>query len=319
MTGDRSADRGDASSAVVTVVAIGVFDGLHLGHAQILEHALACARERHGRCVVVSFDPHPDLVLAKGGFRFPAPLTPLPERRARMLAMGVERLEVLPFTRELASLTPEEFVARHLVEPFHPERLVVGEGFALGKGRSGTVERLRRIGMGQGFQVDAVPLVERDGGPISSTRIRDLLGEGKVAEAARLLGRPYQLAGTVVTGHGIGKVLGFPTANLRLHEEKLVPADGVYAVRARLEPGGAYLPAAMSIGVRPTFDGTVRQLEVHVLDWNGDLVGRSIDVQMVDWLRPEKKFENPEALVAAMDRDLVETRKRLAEVPITGS
>jgi riboflavin kinase/FMN adenylyltransferase len=297
------------------VVAIGVFDGLHLGHARILEHALARAREIAGPCVVVSFDPHPDLVLAQRGFQFPAPLTPLPEKRMRLLAMGVERLEVLPFTRELAALTPEEFVTRHLVRPYHPALLVAGEGFALGKGRAGTVERLREIGASEGFGIEAVPLLEQDGAPVSSTRIRALLGQGQVAEAARLLGRAYEIEGTVVTGHGLGKVLGFPTANLRLHEEKLIPMDGIYAVRARLEPGGAWLPAAMSIGVRPTFDGTVRQLEVHVLDWNGDLVGKSIAIEFVDWLRPEKKFESPEALVAAIDRDLVETRRRLAASP----
>lgn len=294
------------------VVAIGVFDGLHLGHARILEHALARAREIGGRCVVLSFDPHPDLVLAKRGFQFPAPLTPLPEKRARLVAMGVERLDVLPFTRELAALTPEDFVKRHLTRPYRPALLVAGEGFALGKGRAGTVERLREIGARYGFDVESVPLLELDGAPVSSTRIRALLGQGQVAEAARLLGRAYEIEGTVVTGHGLGKVLGFPTANLRLHEEKLVPTDGIYAVRTRLEPGGSWLPAAMSIGVRPTFDGTVRQLEVHVLDWNGDLVGRPMLVQLVDWLRQQKKFETPEALVAAMDRDLVETRRRLA-------
>jgi riboflavin kinase/FMN adenylyltransferase len=297
------------------VVAIGVFDGLHLGHARILEHALARARAIGGRCVVLSFDPHPDLVLAKHGFQFPAPLTPLPEKRARLLAMGVERLDVLPFTRELAALTPEDFVKRHLVRPYRPALLVAGEGFALGKGRAGTCERLREIGVRHGFDVESVPLLERDGAPVSSTRIRALLGQGQVAEAARLLGRAYEIEGTVVTGHGLGKVLGFPTANLRLHEEKLVPMDGIYAARARLEPRGPWLPAAMSIGVRPTFDGTVRQLEVHVLDWNGDLVGKSIVVELVDWLRPEKKFESPEALVAAMDRDVVETRRRLAAIP----
>ena len=306
---------GKGDSAGSAVVAIGVFDGLHLGHSRILEHALARGREIGGRCLVLSFDPHPDLVLAKRGFRFPAPLTPLPEKRARLLAMGVERLEVLPFTRELAALTPEEFVERHLVRPFRPALLVAGEGFALGKGRAGTVERLREIGTRYGFDVESVPLLELDGAPVSSTRIRELLGQGQVAEAARLLGRSYEIEGTVVTGHGLGKVLGFPTANLRLHEEKLVPADGIYAARARLAPRGPWLPAAMSIGVRPTFDGTVRQIEVHVLDWNGDLVGQSIAVELVDWLRPEKKFESSEALVAAMDRDLVETRRRLAAIP----
>ena len=312
-TRDPRPGQGDIAGSAV--VAIGVFDGLHLGHTRILEHALARAREIGGRCLVLSFDPHPDLVLAKRGFRFPAPLTPLPEKRARLLAMGVERLEVLPFTRELAALTPEEFVERHLVQPYRPALLVAGEGFALGKGRAGTCERLREIGRQYGFDVESVPLLELDGAPVSSTRIRELLGQGQVAEAARLLGRSYEIEGTVVTGHGLGKVLGFPTANLRLHEEKLVPADGIYAARARLEPRGPWLPAAMSIGVRPTFDGTVRQIEVHVLDWNGDLVGQSIAVELVDWLRPEKKFESSEALVAAMDRDLVETRRRLAAIP----
>jgi riboflavin kinase/FMN adenylyltransferase len=301
---------GSGGLGAPSVVAIGVFDGLHLGHDLILRRALE--RAAGGPCMVVSFDPHPDLVLASKGFHFPAPLTPLQEKRVRLLAMGVGRLEVLPFTRELAALEPEVFVRRHLVEPYHPGALVVGEGFALGRGRAGTVERLRRIGEGVGFTVEAVPLLEVDGAAVSSTRIRDLLSLGRVAEAARLLGRRYGFEALVVTGHGIGRTLGYPTANLRLPEEKLVPADGIYVVRARLEPRGEWRPGAMSIGVRPTFDGEVRQIEVHVLDWNGDLVGRHIAVEMVDWLRPEKKFESPQALVNAMDEDIVETRKRLA-------
>lgn len=313
-------DEGGRESAGATVVAIGVFDGLHLGHQKILAHALTRAGARSGgRCVVVSFDPHPDLVLAPAGFRFPAPLTPLHEKRTRLLAMGVERLEVLPFTRELAALDPEEFVDRHLVTPHRPEALVVGEGFALGKARAGTVERLRTIGAERGFEVDAVPLLEVDGAPVSSTRIRGMLGEGRVAEAARLLGRHYGFEATVVNGHGIGRVLGFPTANLRLHEEKLIPADGIYAVRALLDPSEDWRKGAMSIGVRPTFNGQVRQIEVHVLDWNGDLVGKSIEVEIVDWLRPELKFETPEALVDAIDKDLVEARKRLADLPAGSS
>lgn len=294
-----------------TAVAIGVFDGVHLGHQAILERARSRARASGRPLVVMSFDPHPDVVLARGGFHSPPPLTPLGEKRTRLVALGVDAFEVLPFTRELASLEPEAFVERYLVGPLAPFALVVGEGFALGRGRTGTVERLRAIGAAHRFEVEAVPLVMMDGAPVSSTRIRALLAEGRVAEAGRLLGRRYGIAGTVVTGDGRGRELGYPTANLRLHEERQLPADGIYAVLASVsgEEGGR--PAAMSIGLRPTFDGQVRTLEVHLLDWSGDLVGRRLDVEFVAWLRPELRFESAEALVAAMHRDVAETRRLL--------
>jgi riboflavin kinase/FMN adenylyltransferase len=295
-------------------VAIGVFDGIHLGHRAILARALSLARARSRPCVVMSFDPHPDVVLARGDFHSPPPLTPLGEKRARLAELGVDGFEVLPFTRELAALEPEAFVERHLVQPFAPFALVVGEGFALGRGRSGTVERLRAIGVAHGFEVEAVPLVVVDGAPVSSTRIRALLTEGRVADAARLLGRRYQLVGTVVTGDGRGRRLGYPTANLRLHEERQLPGDGIYAVLASPSGQGGRRPAAMSIGMRPTFDGQIRTLEVHMLDWHGDLVGRELVVEFVAWLRPELRFESAEELVAAMDRDVAETRRLLAVV-----
>ena len=291
-------------------VAVGVFDGLHLGHRAILERALESARTHGGPCIVVSFDPHPDVVLAKP-FRAIAPLTPVPEKRSRMGAMGITELEVLPFTRELAALTPEEFVDRHLVAPYHPQSLVVGNDFALGRGRAGNVARLREIGTTRGFDVQAVPLLERDGAPVTSTRIRGLLEEGQVAAAARLLGRPYDLLGRVVTGEGVGRTLGVPTANLRLHDEKLVPGHGIYAVWVRIGHESDVHPGAMSIGVRPTFGGQVRTLEVHLLDWSGDLVGKDLTVEFVEWLRPELQFENAEALVQAMRADLVNTRRVL--------
>ena len=291
-------------------VAVGVFDGLHLGHLAIVERARARARETGGRCVVLSFDPHPDLVLAKT-FRALAPLTPLPERRERLAALGAA-LEVLPFTRELAALSPEEFVERHLVARFAPGWLVVGEDFALGRGRSGDVPRLRDIGARHGFEVDAVPLARVDAEPVSSTRARALLEAGDVAGAARLLGRRYRLAATVVRGEGIGRTLGFPTANLRLHHEQQVPAHGIYAVRVRLAGESGWRAGAMSIGVRPTFGGQVPTLEVFVLDWDGDLVGRDLDVEFADWLRAELKFESAAALVAAMTGDVAEVRRRLA-------
>ena len=299
------------SGTTPSVVAVGVFDGLHLGHLEILEHALARARALRVRCVVVSFDPHPDLVLAKA-FQALPPLTPLPEKRERLGALGIDALEVLPFTRELASLSPEAFVERHLVARLAPLALVVGANFALGKARAGNVPRLIEIGRALGFEVEAVPLRVVDGAPVSSTRIRELLGAGRVADAARLLGRPYRLSGVVVAGEAIGRTLGVPTANLRLHEEKLVPGNGIYAVRVRLPREQGPRPGAMSIGVRPTFGGQVRTLEVHVLDWCGELKGEDLEADFVDWLRPELKFESPEALRLAMESDLAEARRRLA-------
>lgn len=292
-------------------VAVGVFDGLHLGHRAIFERALA--RAAGDRCVALSFDPHPDVVLAKE-FRSLAPLTPLVEKRERLATIGVE-LEVLPFTRELAALSPEEFVERHLIEPFAPRWMVVGEDFALGRGRAGNVPRLREIGAGQGFEIEAVPLVHVDGAPVTSTRIRAALGAGRVLEVVTLLGRHYNLAGTVVGGEQIGRTLGFPTANLRLHEEKLVPANGIYVTRVRIEGEAEWRGGAMSIGVRPTFGGQARTLEVHLLDWSGDLYGRGLEVDFLDWLRSEERFESADALVAAMRRDIESARAVLAARP----
>jgi riboflavin kinase/FMN adenylyltransferase len=295
------------------VVAVGVFDGLHLGHRAILQRALTRARAQDARCVVVSFDPHPEVVLRPGSFQWVAPLTPLQEKRERLLAMGVDELHVIPFTRELAGLEPEAFVREHLTKPFRPLALVVGQDFALGRGRSGNVQRLTAIGREAGFEVEAVPLLEMNGARVSSTRIRELLAGGRVEEASRLLGRRYSLSGTVVTGHGVGRTLGFPTANLRLHEEKLVPADGIYAVWARLGDRPEPHAGAMSIGARPTFGGRERQLEVFVLDFGGDLVGEGIEVEFVDWLRAEKKFESADQLVEAIQEDVAETRRRLGD------
>jgi riboflavin kinase / FMN adenylyltransferase len=301
---------------VSTVISVGVFDGLHLGHQRILGRALERAHAMGVRAVVVSFDPHPDVVLAKT-FRPVPPLTPLPEKHERLLTMGFAALEVLPFTRELAALEPETFVSHHLVSPFAPRALVVGENFALGRGRAGNVERLRAIGATSGFEVDTVPLLRMDDDVVSSSRIRAALAEGRVADAGRWLGRLHTLAGRVVTGEGVGRTLGYPTANLRLHEEKLVPRHGIYAVWARIGGRPGWLPGAMSIGVRPTFGGRVRTLEVHVIDWSGDLVGGDVEVAFVDWLRPELRFESAQALAAALDADILETRRRLsaARVP----
>jgi riboflavin kinase/FMN adenylyltransferase len=295
-------------------VAVGVFDGLHRGHERLV--ARAVARAAGARCVAVSFDPHPDLVLAKE-FHARPPLTPIPEKQERLAALGAE-LQVLPFTRELAALSPEAFVDSHLVGPFAPAWLVVGEDFALGRGRAGNVERLRAIGRERGFEVEAVPLLRDGDGPITSSRIRERLAAGDVTGAGRLLGRRFSLAGTVVRGDGLGRKLGWPTANLRLHEEKCLPSLGIYAVWARVDGAGDWLPGAMSVGVRPTFGGQAVTLEVHLIDWDGDLYGREVEVRFVDWLRAELKFDGPDQLVEAIAEDVRQARQRLAAAPPNG-
>ncbi|MEO5989394.1 MAG: bifunctional riboflavin kinase/FAD synthetase [Candidatus Eisenbacteria bacterium] len=288
-------------------VAVGVFDGLHRGHLALFDRARA--RAEGGRCVAISFDPHPDTVLAKE-FKALAPLTPLPEKQALLARMGVE-LHVLPFTRELAALSPEAFVEQYLRAPFAPAWLVVGADFALGRGRAGNVERLREIGASSGFEVESVPLLSWGGSAVTSTRIREELASGRVAVAADLLGRRYRLVGTVVHGEKVGRAMGFPTANLRLHDEKLVPAYGIYAVWARLVGESHWRPGAMSVGIRPTFGGQVRTLEVHLLDWAGDLYGEELEVAFVDHLRPELRFDSRETLIEAMELDVTHTRQRL--------
>ena len=175
-----------------------------------------------------------------------------------------------------------------------------------------------RIGRTSGFKIEAVPLLVQDGEVVSSTRIRELLGSGRVREAADLLGRRYSLTGTVVRGDALGRELGYPTANLRLHDEKCVPALGIYAVWARVAGEGEWRGGAMSVGVRPTFGGQVRTLEVFLLDFSGDLYGRDVEVRFVDWLRPELRFDGREALIRAIAGDVALTRQRLAAAPAEG-
>ncbi len=294
------------------VVAVGVFDGLHRGHRAIIDAGLARARAAGTGLAVVTFDPHPDAVLGKA--QAEPPLTPPREKKEVLLAWGVEQVIVLPFDKELAALEPEVFVERHLLAPLGMVRLVTGQDFALGRGRKGTVPFLAEIGRRRGFEVEAVPLLVEHHGAVSSTRVRGALKGGDVGFAAELLGRPYAVEGRVVHGHGIGKTLQYPTANLDLPEPKFLPADGVYAGWVHVPgesggpgPGGA-LRGAISLGLRPTFDGAERALEVFVLDWDKDLRDKVLRVEFMDWIRGQEKFEGAPELVEAMARDVARAR-----------
>jgi riboflavin kinase/FMN adenylyltransferase len=255
--------------------------------------------------VVVTFDPHPAKVV---GRPVPAMLGNL-RRRAQLLGeVGIDVMFVLPFTREISEWAPEEFVERLLVGRLHAQHIVVGENFRFGHKQGGDVDLLARMGDELGFTVDAVRLLAGDAAPFSSTWIRERIAEGDVAAAAQGLGRLYALDGPVVRGDGRGRQLGFPTANVEVAEDRAVPADGVYAgwlVRAR----GERLPAAISIGTNPTFDGTERRVEAYVLDVDIDLYGEHVSVEFGQRLRGMVKFASVEELVEQMGQDVAETRR----------
>ena len=304
-----------------SVVSIGVFDGVHRGHRSILDRTVEAARERDALAVVVTFDPHPAKVV---GRPVPLTLTDL-HRRAQLLGdVGIDRVVVLPFTREISEWAPEEFVQRLLVDKLHAVRVVVGENFRFGHKQGGDVELLARMGEELGFTVDAVPLLTGDGVPVSSTWIRERIAAGDVTAAAAGLGYLYAASGPVVRGNGRGKPMGYPTANVDVPEEMAVPADGIYAgwlVRAPSfqNPFGPRmrLPAAISIGTNPTFDGTERRVEAFVIDVvprdSLDLYGERVSVEFVQWLRGMVKFEGIEPLIEKMADDVRRTREILGQ------
>jgi riboflavin kinase/FMN adenylyltransferase len=270
-------------------VAIGTFDGVHLGHRRVLE----AARAAHLRPAAVTFDPHPRQVL--GG---DVELLATTERRLELLeACGIEDVLLLRFDRGLASLGPEEF-AESVLRVAGAEVVAAGEGFRFGQGRSGDLDLLQRLG----FDVRRVPLVEN----VSSSHVRKLVQAADLGRAAALLGRPAEVEGVVVRGDGRGRELGFPTANLDVPEGLLVPPDGVYA--------GAALGrrAAISIGTNPHFDGVERRVEAHLLDFDGDLYGRRLVVELWERLRDQASFGSLDELVAAIATDVERARASVA-------
>lgn len=295
-----------------TVVTIGNFDGVHLGHQHVLRQARATADEVGvAKVVVVTFDPHPIAVLRPE--HAPPTLTSIETRLRLLEAAGVDAVLVVPFDRDIAAWTPEEFIDRVLVGALGARAVVVGANFRFGHRAAGDVALLRAVGAARGFVVEGIAL---DGGPQvwSSTYIRNCLAAGDVAGAAEALGRPFTVRGVVVRGDRRGRELGFPTANVPTPVDAAAPGDGVYAGRLTRLDSCETFPAAISVGTNPTFDGErARRVESYVLDRDDlDLYGVEVEVAFVERLRGMVKFEGIDALIETMHSDVHRTREILA-------
>ena len=297
-------------SAVVTV---GTFDGLHRGHQAVLDEVLRLARAGKRASVLVTFDPHPLEVVNPAAA--PKLLTLAEEKRALCLARGVDQVVLLPFTTAVAQLDAEAFV-RKLKDEHAMAHLVMGYDHGFGRGRSGDVAAVRKLGESLGFEVGVVDAVRDDGQPVSSTLIRAAVAHGELEAAARWLGRAYSIRGTVVRGAGRGKTIGIPTINLAPPDaRKLLPPDGVYAVTVAVTSRETGIVerfgGMMNQGARPTFGDPVRTLEVHLFDFDGELYGAEVDVAWVRRLRDVQAFPSREALVAQLERDRTSARASL--------
>jgi riboflavin kinase/FMN adenylyltransferase len=295
----------EARELAGSAVALGNFDGVHVGH-----QALFAEARRHAPSVALTFQPHPGKVLQPE--LAPKLITLLPRKLELFEAYGLDAAVVQPFTREYAR-TPAAAFEESLLDVMGARHLVVGSDFTYGAARAGTVITLRDAAAQRGAEVHVVPPVAVDGVVASSSKVREYILEGRVSAAHRLLGRPFDLDGTVVRGAGRGRGIGFPTANVDTQNE-LRPAPGVYAIRVRLkdELHGPCYPGAANIGVKPTFGGSVVTIEAHLLDFQGDLYGKELRVQFLERLRPEQRFASVAELVGQIKRDVEAARTVIA-------
>lgn len=279
---------------------VGSFDGVHLGHRDVIRHAVDVAARLDAAPALITFEPHPRCVLDPANC--PQSITTLGEKLALIDAAGIGHGIILRFDRELASLAPQEFIDK-LAAVMDIRGWVIGYDFAFGRGRTGSADWLRE----RGHQVDVVPPFVVEGRELHSSEVRRLITAGEVESANRLLGREYAMAGPVEAGDRVGRRLGFPTANISIEPNKLVPALGAYAGRVHAAEGE--FVAALSVGYRPTFGGTQLRVEAFLLDFEGDLYQRRLELRFIKYLHPDIKFPNPEALVRQLKQDVSDTRR----------
>ncbi len=298
-----------------TVLTIGAYDGVHRGHRSVIYEVCRLARERDLRSAVVTFDRHPASVVRPESA--PLLLTELDQKIEQLSTTGIDLTLVVPFDENRAAESAEDFIENVLVQCLKVKHVVVGEDFHFGRHRLGNVDLLRTIGEEKGFTVTGMGLVGLEGKPardheqVSSTFIRQALGEGNLGRANNMLGREYEVLGVVTAGDGRGKELGFPTANVRINSSVLLPADGVYAGWIELADGSIH-GTAISLGTRPHFytDGDLL-LEAHILDFDANLYEEEVRVRFVEYLRPQKKFDNLQSLINQLKSDVQKTKELL--------
>jgi riboflavin kinase / FMN adenylyltransferase len=287
-------------------LAIGVFDGVHRGHQAVISTSADHARGTSGTPVVVTFDPHPEKVLRPEAA--PHLLTATEHKIALIRALGVEHLLIISFDKQFSATEPEAFVQKLVAHSKPLREICVGHEWSFGKNRRGNLDLLKRLGANFNFDVVGIPPVKINGAVVSSTAIRRAIETGDLTKAAAMLGREYTILGTVTRGDNLGKKIGFPTANLSAHSEQF-PPNGVYAAQARID--GELHRGVINLGIRPTVSSgkSERVLEIHLFDFNRDIYGHDVEVRFLKFLRPEKKFENLDALVQQIRHDVEQARQ----------
>ncbi len=288
------------------VITTGAFDGVHIGHQQIISRMKQIALETGGETVIITFHPHPRKVISSipGEIK---QLTSLEERIALLAQMGIDHLVVVNFDYAFSNLTANQYVKEFLFDHFHPHTILVGYDHRFGNGRTGNFELLQKMGTELGFKTEEINEKWVEGEIVSSTHIRNYIQEHQIEKANALLGYPYQFEGFVVRGNQIGRTIGFPTANLHIHnEEKLIPSNGVYAVKVKGNClDGSVYNGMMNIGIRPTVDGQKKVIEVHILEFDQDIYEQNLTVLVYEYIRGEVKFDGLETLKAQLAKDKI--------------
>lgn len=296
------------------VITIGTFDGVHSGHRAIIQQMLAEAETVNGETVIITFHPHPRKIIGKGANDLSL-LNSLEEKSSRLSLLGIDHLVIIPFTDEFASMSAESYVRDFLVTLFHPSKIIIGYDHRFGNGRTGDFRLLESLGEKYAFQVVEIPAHIQNAVTISSTQIRNLLKDGQIEKANAFLGYPYMISGTVTEGDKRGRTIGFPTANiLLLDKEKLLPADGVYAITVMVKD--ALYKGMMNIGYRPTVSGTFRSVEVNIFDFDAEIYGEVLQVWLYGFIRAEIKFPSLDALKAQLKQDKEKAEELLKSVSI---